>query len=226
MAELSLLDKALRVEGLARTYAEGANERREREQTSQALSQTETALTRLDASVRAARAATALGISIPGISETAIAGLQNLAARAGEGMLPSPRVLQAARIKLDASRAALDRTVENAWRPWATAQIESLPLRNKAFATPSGRHNIDQDVQDLTRLSRKLPTANEMDTFTRVLHRVRHTLENLTGDQEIASLLARLDSAHTLTLADLTDAELGLLRSQPQVADQIELRRR
>ena len=226
MAELSLLDKALRVEGLARTYAEGANERREREQTSQALSQAEAALTRLDASVRAGRAATALGISISGISEIATAGLQNLAARSGEGVLPSPRVLQASRTKLDASRAALDKAVETAWRPWATAQIESLPLRNKAFATPTGRQNIDQDVQDLTRLSRKLPSADEIDTFTRVSHRVRHTLENLTGDQEIASLLARLDSAGTLTLADLTDAELGLLRSQHQVADQIELRRR
>jgi hypothetical protein len=227
MTELSLLDKALRVEGLARTYAEGATERREREQTSLALTQTETAFTQLTASVRAARAATALGLSIPGVTEHARAGLANLAARAGEGMLPSRRVLQAARTKLDASRTALDRALDGVWRPWATAQIAGLPQSNKTFATPLSRQAIDQDIQDLTRLAaRKPPTAEEIETFVRVYRRVRDTLVQFTGDENIAGILARLDSTDTLTLADLGDAELQLLRSQPQVAEQIELRRR
>ena len=227
MTEVSLLDKAVRVEGLARTYAEGATERREREQTSLALTQTETALAQLTGSVRAARAATTLGLAIPGITEHARAGLSNLAARAGDGMLPSRRVLQAARMKLDSSRTALDKALDTAWRPWATAQIGGLPQSNKTFATPLSRLAIDQDIQDLTRLAaRKPPTATEIETFARVYQRVRDTLVQLTGDENLASILARLDSTDTLTLADLTDNELQLLRDQPQVAEQIELRRR
>lgn len=227
MAEVSLLDKARRVEGLARTFAEGATERREREQTSLALTQTEIALTQLAGSVRAARAATALGLSIPGIAEHARAGLSNLAARAGEGMLPSRRVLQAARTKLDASRTALDRAIDTAWRPWAAAQIASLTQSNKTFATPLSRQAIDQDIQELSRLAaRKPPNAGEIETFARVHTRVRRALEELTGDENVAGILARLDSTDTVTLADLSDAELHLLRSQPLVAEQIELRRR
>lgn len=227
MTEVSLLDKALRIEGLARTYAEGATERREREQTGLALTQTETALTQLTASVRAARAATALGLSITGVTEHARAGLTNLTARAGEGMLPSRRVLQAARAKLEASRTALDKALDTAWRPWASTQISRLPQSNKTFATPLSRQAIDQDIQDLTRIAgRRPPTAENIETFARVYQRVRDTLAQLTGDENIAGILARLDSVDALTLADLTDTELHLLRSQPQVAEQIELRRR
>jgi hypothetical protein len=78
MAEVSLLDKALRVEGLARTYAEGATERREREQTALALAQVEGSLSQFVASVHAAQDAAALGLSIDGITENARAGLANL----------------------------------------------------------------------------------------------------------------------------------------------------
>jgi hypothetical protein len=227
MAEVSLLDKALRVEGLARTYAEGATERREREQTAGALAQVEAALSLLVASVHAAQDAAALGLSIDGITENARTGLANLRARSGDGMLPSTRVLQAARNKLDASRTVLDKALDAAWRPWAAAQITSLPQSNKTFATPLSRQAIEQDIQDLTRLAaRKPPTAQEIATFARVHTRVRQTLDQLSGDENIAGLLARMDGANVLTLADLTDAELHLLRSQTQVADQIELRRR
>lgn len=227
MAVTSLLEKALRVEGLARAYAEGATERREREQTSVALAQVETALTQLTGSVRAARAATELGLSISDITEHARAGLTNLAARAGEGMLPSRRVLQAARTKLDASRAALDKALDTAWRLWAAAQVASLPQANKTFATPLSRQAIDQDLRDLTRLAaRKPPNADEIEAFARIRTRVRQALDQLTGDENIAGLLVRLDSTEVITLADLSDVELHLLRNQPHVAEQIELRRR
>ena len=227
MADVSLLEKAVRVEGLARAYAEGVTERREREQTAVALTQVETALTQLTARVHAAQDAASLGLTIAGITEHAGAGLANLAARSGEGMLPSTRVLQAARNKLDASRAELDKALDTAWRPWAAAQITGLPQGNKTFATPLSRQAIEQDIQDLTRLAaRKPPSAEEIATFARVHTRVHQVLDQLHGDENIAGVLARLDSADVLTLADLSDAELHLLRSQPQVAEQIELRRR
>ncbi len=227
MAEVSLQDKALRVEGMARTYAEGATERREREQTGLALAQVEASLTQLVVSVHAAQDAATLGLSVGGITENARAGLANLRARSGEGMLPSTRALQAARNKLDASRAALDNALDAAWRSWAPAKIISLPQGNKTFATPLSRQAIEQDIQDLTRLaSRRPPSAEEIATFARVHTRVYQALDQLRGDENIAGLLARMDSAEVLTLADLTDAELHLLRSQAQVAEQIELRRR
>lgn len=227
MAELSLLEKAVRIEGLARAYAEGATEWREREQAAVALDQVETALTQLTASVHAGRAAAALGMSIADITERAGAGLANLAARAGDGMLPSTRALQAARNKLDANRVGLDKALETAWRPWAAAQLAELPQGKKTFATPLSRQAIEQDIQDLTWLAtRKPPTAEEIASFARVHTRVRHLLDQLHGDEHIAGVLARLDSADVLTLADLSDAELQLLRSQPQVAEQIEIRRR
>lgn len=227
MITVSLLDKARRVEGLARTFAEGALDRREREQTNSTLDQLETALSQLIRATRAARSAEQLGLLIPDIDGIARAGLANLTARAGDGLLPSRRVLQGALNKLNASRTALDSALAVAWRPWATAKMASLAQANKTFATPLSRRAIDDDIQELNRLAtRKPPTREEIEVFSRVHTRVDHELSQLTVDHEVAGVLARFISTEILTLADLSDAELYLLRTKPYVAEQIELRRR
>lgn len=227
MAEPSLLDKAVRIQGLARAYAEGATERREREQVSIALTQVEHALSQLAASVQAARAAAALGIVIDNIAELAGSGLANLRARTGDGMLPSTRVLQIARGRLEANRSALDKALGAAWRTWSENQIRELPHMKKAFATRLSRQAIEEDIQTLARLAARKPsTAEEIASFVRVRNRVHHALDQLEGDDRVISILARLDSPEALTLADLSETELQHLRSHPDVAEQIELRRR
>src|SRR3954471_3314291 len=100
--EMSVLEKATRLQAVARTYAEGAAERREREQTAVALENVEDALALLRQRMNAARAATDAGIPLPDLGRTAVDGLANLRkAKGGEGVLPSARTLQNAQRKLE-----------------------------------------------------------------------------------------------------------------------------
>lgn len=225
MSDVSVLEKATRLRAVAHTYAEGAKERRDREQAAVALKEVEDALDTLEMRAEAARAVAKLGVPMPDIAAIVGRGLANLQAKAGDGLLPTKQALQAARGKLATNRTELDAALGVAWREWAAACVAEIPVAKIALVREQSRQSIEDDVRSLRSSARMLPSADDIESFARKLAHVRRVLDALESDDDIVELLARIGAPQGLVLADLTDIELALLRGNPAVADQIVLRR-
>ena len=223
---MSVLEKATRLRAVAHTYAEGAKERRDREQAAAALKELEDALDALAMRVEAARAAAKLGVPVPDIASLVGRGLANLEAKSSDRLLPTKQALQAARGKLTTNRGELETALGVTWREWAAARVADIPVAKVALVSELSRQSIEDDLRSLGAVARALPSAGDVESFERKLTRVRNVLDALESDEDIVELLARLGAAEGVVLAALTDAELALLRGNTTVADQIVLRRR
>lgn len=226
MSDVSVMEKATRLRAMARTYAEGAKERRDREQAAVALKELEDALDALQARGEAARAAAKLGVPMPNIAALVGRGLASLQAKASDGLLPTKQALQAARGKLTTNRTELGTVLGAAWREWAAARVADIPVAKIALVSEPPRQSIEDDVRSVATIARTLPGAGDVESFARKLARVRDVLDALESDDEIVKLLARLRAPEGVVLADLTDTELALLRGNAAVADQIVLQSR
>jgi hypothetical protein len=220
------LEKATRLRAVAHTYAEGAKERRDREQAALALKEVEEALDALVMRADAARAAAEQGVPLPDVAPIVGRGLANLEAKTGEGLLPTKQALQAARGKLTNNRVELESALGAPWREWAGARLAEVPIAKVPLVSEMSRQSIEDDLRTLAGIARSLPSALDVESFGRKLKRVRDVLDALESEEDMVELLARLGAAEGVVLADLTDDELALLRSNAAVADQIVLRRR
>ena len=225
MSDVSVLEKAIRLRAVAHTYAEGAKERRDREQAAVALKEVEDALATLEMRAEAVRAVAKLGAPMPDIAAIVGRGLANLEAKAGDGLLPTKQALQAARGRLTTNRTELDAALGIVWREWAAACVAEIPVAKIALVRELSRQSIEDDVRSLRSIARMLPSADDIESFSRKLAHVRRVLDALESDDDIIELLARIGAPQGLVLTDLTDIELALLRGNPAVADQIVLRR-
>jgi hypothetical protein len=223
---MSVLEKAIRLRAVAHTYAEGAKERRDREQAALALKEVEDALDALATRADAARAAAKLGVPLPDVASLLGRGLANLEAKSGKGLLPTKQALQAARGKLTNNRVELESALGGAWREWASTRVAEVPVAKVALVSELSRQSIEDDLRSLDGIARRLPSALDVESFGRKLKRVRDVLDALESEEDIVELLARLGAPEGVVLADLTDDELVLLRNNAAVADQIVLRRR
>lgn len=223
---MSVLEKATRLRAVAHTYAEGAKERRDREQAALALKDVEDALDALVMRADATRAAAKQGVPLPDVASLVGRGLANLEAKSGKDLLPTKQALQAARGKLTNNRVELESVLGAAWREWATARLADVPIAKVPLVREMSRQSIEDDLRSLAGIARSLPSALDVESFGRRLKRVRDVLDALESEDDMVELLARLGAAEGVVLSDLADDELALLRSNAAVADQIVLRRR
>jgi hypothetical protein len=228
---MSVMQKATRLQALARTYAEGEAHRRSREQAAAALSDVEEALAGLVDVAEAARAAARAGVPLPDLDGLLARGLSNLEAKAVTEGLPNRQALQAAKNAITKSRTELEATVLAAWREWAGARAAGLPREKAVLLDRTTREGVENDLRVLTDLARSMPrpgglTAGTVNRFVAVLERVRARLDAVRSDDPVVALLGRLDQSGGLVLADLSDDDLALLRSRAGVAAQLVLRRR
>lgn len=224
---MSVLEKANRLRAVAHTYAEGAKERRDREQAALALKEVEDALDALVIRAEAARAAAELGVPVPELASRVGRGLANLEAKSAGGLLPTKQALQAAKGKLIENRGELESVLGAAWQEWATARVTEVPIAKVALVVSRmARQSIEDDLRSLRGMTRSIPSAREVESFGRKLKRVHDVLDALEFEEDMVELLARLGTSEGVVLADLTDDELALLRTRGAVADQIVLRRR
>lgn len=223
---MSVLDKAMRLQAVARTYAEGAAERREREQAAVALERVEDALALLRQRMNTARAATNAGIPLPDVSRTAVDGLANLQkAKGGEGVLPSARTLQNAQRKLEGNRKDIDTALAAAWKAWAEQSIGDIPAAKISLTAPADRRIVDDDMAWLRGAARRSPSAEDVRMFRLKHARVCDVLDGVRSDAGIVALMDRITTTGLL-LAELTEDELALLRSDTNASRQIVLRPR
>ncbi|MCH6470687.1 hypothetical protein [Sinomonas terrae] len=225
--EMSVFEKATRLRAVAHTYAEGAKERRDREQAELALKEVEDALDALVKLTEAARSAAELGVTLPEMASLVGRGLTNLEARSAGGLLPTKQALQAAKGRLISNRAELETAFGAAWRAWATARVREVPIAKIALvASRMSRQSIEDDLRSLHGMTRSIPTAREVQAFGQKWKRVRDVLDALEAEDDMVELLTRLGASEGVLLADLSDSELALLRNRVAVAEQIVLRRR
>lgn len=222
---MSLLQKADLLRTLARTNAEGAKERRDREQAALALDALEAELSSLESRAAAARAARAAGVPVGDVAALARPGMDNLAARAQDG-LPNQQALQAATRKVRGNREAIESALGTAWRTWAAAELAELPVTRGALLPPIERQSFADGYESLRTLARNVPSAADVEAFTARLRRVRGLLDAVDANDALLALLARLEPAEGVRLDDLSDADIALLRAHPDVAEQIVVRRR
>jgi hypothetical protein len=222
---MSVLEKANRLQGIARTYAEGAAQRREREQAAVALKSVEDALAKLRLQVHAARAAEDVGIQLADVGRLAGDGLANLHGRAAVGVLPSAQALQAARRKIESNDKVIDAELASAWKSWTDEKISAIPAAKVALTAPADRRTVEENLVWLRSAARHLPSAEDVRQFRQKHERICAILDAVRSDAAIVRLLERI-TANGLVLADVTDDELHLLRGDATAARQIVLRAR
>lgn len=220
----SVFDKALRLRAEIRRIDEGASAEQAVRSAAHRVQELRSALADLTSQVSLARALTRY-------SGTAVAlgdvhnGLVELQRRASTG-LPSDQAFDAARKKVTASADALARRSQEVWRTWTSASVDSLPTSRMAGLDQVRQRSTRQAVDELVALRKRTkPSSSDVVEFHSTLDTVCVELaaaEN--APDELLDLLVRFDGRQ-VTLRDITDAEIALLREH-DMDDEIEIRRK
>ena len=148
-------------------------------------------------------------------------------ARHAAAGLPSNQVFTAAKQKINGVVSRVSEQLGSAWAQWTSEQLAGLPLIHipllSAVKQKSARDRRDE-LQKLAKIP--VPSSADVGAFQSAAVLLRETLDEVSGTPpEILALLQRLDTRPPMTLDQLTDDDVSLLR-QAGIADQIEVRRR
>lgn len=151
-------------------------------------------------------------------------------ARHASSGLPSNQVFTAAKQKIKSVTARLSAQLEAAWSQWTAERIAELPLARISLLPADEQQSARSHRDDLARLARNagntVPTSADISLFASAAAILDEILSQLADPpQEVLALLERLGQRPPLTLSELSDEDIALLR-QADVADQIEVRRR
>ncbi|MCC8244086.1 hypothetical protein [Saccharothrix luteola] len=220
----SVLDRALEMQGQVRRLDADASVEQAAKSTAQRVRELESALADLASAVRLAQALTRYsGTEVP--LGDIHGGMSELQRQASAG-LPKDRVVDTARKKVSASVTGLAERSQEVWRSWTAAAFAGIPVNRIAGLDPAHQRAVRTMVDELGRLRRKPKT-----TLTDVVEfGTKHAdvLEELAAaadaSDELLALLARFDN-QTITLRDITDADIALLREHGMDGE-IEIRRK
>ncbi len=220
---MSVLEKAQTLAAVARTYAEGADEQAQRQQIGVMLTQLEGEVARLRTAVGLHRTARTLGVPVEDVGPVIADGLDALKTRASQG-LPTQQALRSARDKARRGREAVESTVATAWEPWTQEQLAALHVDRFKRLGPQHRLRAEELVRRL-RMAANPPqiSASLLGQFRGDLEELRKALASIEADDPFVAVFNRIRSGR-LTLADLTDDEVELLRSDPDASSQVSLR--
>jgi hypothetical protein len=220
---MSVLAKAQTLAAVARTYAEGADEQAQRQQIDVMLTQLEREVAQLRTAVHVHAEAGTLGVPVEDLSAVIADGLDALRTRASQG-LPTQQALRSARDKARRGREAVESAVGTAWELWTEQQLSILQVNRAKRLGPQHRLRAEELVRRLrTAASASQVSVSILGQFRRDLEEFRKALASIGSDDPFVPLFDRIRTER-LTLADLTDDELALLRSDAEAASQIALR--
>jgi hypothetical protein len=154
-------------------------------------------------------------------------GREALARRAERDLLPKNPAFAAARTSIDNITKRVSEDLSAGWVQWTGATLREMRIARIPMLSAEDRKSAQDRLKSLQDLSKKnVPTSTDIVLFASDIDLLGGLLDTVPDPEgEIASLLKRLEQRPPLTLADLTDEQLALLR-QPHMAGQIELRRR
>ena len=148
-------------------------------------------------------------------------------ARHAAAGLPSNQVFTAARQKINGVISRVSEQLGAAWAQWTSEQLAGLPLIRIPLLGADEQKSVRDRRDELLKLSKvAVPTGPDVGAFQSAAGLLRETLDEVPDPpQEILGLLQRLGERPPVTLDQLTDDDIGLLR-RAGIADQIEVRRR
>ena len=223
---LSVLDKARAMTAEASRLQQGAEADHEASRISQRVDE----VTQLLLQLRQVTGAADRLRAVSGSESVDLSGLDDGRAafdrHAARG-LPSNQVFTAAKQKINGVIARLSEQLGQAWSQWTAMRMADLPLLRIPLLDGDGQASARERRDELQKLSSKpVPTSTDVSLFQSAAELLQETLSRVADPpEEILALLHRLGERPLLTLDQLTDHQISLLR-QADIAGQIEVRRR
>ncbi|CAM2923652.1 hypothetical protein SAXI111661_08535 [Saccharomonospora xinjiangensis] len=221
----SVLDRALEMQGQVRRLDADASREQLAKSIAQRVRELEDALSKLDSMVQFAQAVSKYSGTQVHLGDLHV-GMSELQRQAGSTGLPKERVVETARRRVLASANSLAERSQEAWHAWITEAFTRIPTNRIAGLDPARQQAVRAMVDELGRLGRRNnPTERDVEAFG-----TKHAaiLEELAAARhvpdELLELLSRFGS-HPITLRDITDAEIALLREHGMDGE-IEIRRK
>jgi hypothetical protein len=221
---MSLLDDALALNSQGRRLRRDESDTTELNRLSARISELRAVLAELRGLVHMFRVAQAAGAPAS-VSPTKVdSGREYLARRASEGF-PNDAAFSSAKSRVTSAVKQAKAGLEIAWKDWARDEVAQLPRERLTRLPKKQRTAADKTWVKLAQLARKTPTnESSIAEFVTLKNELREILEHAPEvDRELGELIRRLEDSPALSLADLTDEQVVLLR-QPDIADQVELR--
>ena len=161
-------------------------------------------------------------VNLSGLDE----GRPTFAGRARAG-LPSNQVFTAAKQKINGVTSRVSEQLGAAWAQWTSEQLAGLPLIRIPLLDADEQKSARERRDELLKLAKiAVPSSADIGTFQSTAGLLRDTLSEVAPPPpEILALLQRLGERPPVTLDQLSDDDIGLLR-RAGIADQIEVRRR
>lgn len=221
----SVLDKAHELAMEASRLKEGQAAGADADRVSKRVDELAAALADLRSTVATARHLRGAGVAANVDLSVASEGRDRFARHATG--LPSNQVFIAARQKIQQAADNIKGRLAAEWTEWASQRLSALPTSRIAMlASPQERDEATRRRDELRKLVAKPPSVANTGLFQTTYGLLEESLaevEDLPND--LVDLIQRLDRRPPITLADLSDEQVVLLRAHG-VADQIELRRR
>lgn len=223
----SVLEKAIALTAEAARLREGADAEHDAERVSQRVAEIIELLQHLSRIVVAVHRLRALsGLDCVDLSD--LDDGRHAFARHSASGPPNNQAFNAAKRKISGVIDRVSAELGDEWSQWTAERMAGLPLVRIAFLeTEQDRASAQERRDELQKLARlTAPTRADVNSFHSSAGTLLETLSQMSDQpDELLPLLQRLGERPALTLDDVTDDQIALLR-QTRIADQIEMRRR
>lgn len=214
-----LLVRAKRLTSLARQAREGAEAIQDHTRTETALSKLEASLGELESAVMLVSKLVSSGVTLATELDLTKAPM-DLQRHIDSVGRPSPQLLTTRATGAAKAVRALSEAATQAWTTWSQGRLNALPVDRMA-RLGFERGTVELRLERLKRIAGAPPTTDSVDSFLAAYEVVTSRLEKVTPEAPLDALLAKLP-CH---LDELTDDELRLLRvDHPDIGAQIVLR--
>lgn len=222
----SLLERSEQLRVLARAAAEKEGDFDERERVIRALEDLEAEAALLRGVLEAWEAAEAAEIGARPSLGRWVQSVEALKGHAASIGRPKAERIRGTLTTLRRDRARLETDLRDAWKRWATAQVENVAHEKLALLPADERLSARSRLQQLANDARGNPTPAMIRSFRLTLSSLTQQLAEVSADAVLHGALRRLDATPPPSLDDFTDEELSALRSHPDIAAQVLMRRR
>lgn len=223
---MALLEDALALSAQARRVEADRANNEQRSRLRARLSDLQTAIDEVRNLLELQYEAAATGVEITWRSTRLTSARRNLA-RVSQDGLPTEKHLDTARGQLRSATTELTKAVGLGWTRWAEAQLASTPDEKIAVLQGDERQTAAKDWTQLRKLAGKTPrNSREVAEFVRLRERIVRAVRSVPQlSDELHDLLRRLEGKPALTLADLNDDDIAMLR-KTGFASHVQLSRR
>ncbi|MFB6904990.1 hypothetical protein ACFCWB_12065 [Streptomyces bacillaris] len=214
MTQMSVYEKSKLLEDHASRIANGEESQRQATRVSARLMELRSQLNQLRSQLAVTHALQAQGagldIDLSGVDD----GRAGFERSLGPSGLPSNQVFNTAKKKTQAVTGRLGEANQAAWSAWTGRLLEELPVaRISMLLDPKAERQASARHAELERVARGKASKESITTFAVTHAGLAELLQDAQDPpQALAVLLDRLREQSGLTLRDVTDEEIALIR--------------